>query len=463
LQFHLISFEGPDAYARAGGIASRVGGLAHALSAAQHETHLWFVGDPDLPGHEHWSEHLHVHRWCQWISRHHSGGVYDGEEAKERDFSHSLPPFLYEHHLAPELAAGREVAVLTEEWHTAHSALHLDWILRRANARHRVRLLWNANNVFGFDRLDFSKLKAAATLTTVSRYMRQRMWPLGCDPLVIPNGLGDDAYPAVPSTQLRAFAKRVPGRLVLAKIARWDPDKHWLSAIESVAALRARGLRPLLLARGGAESHGTDVWQRAHSLGLRIEERSIGAEGACGLLDVLEDAEHLDVLVIGSHIDPDARRLLLRAADAVLANSGHEPFGLVGLETMAVGGVACTGCTGEDYATPGQNALVLQRDDPDEFLRLFEHLRATPGAERALRRNARRTALDYSWDRIVDRVLLPLVGATPSGMHDPTRTQLSVGPEDDTRGRTDKSALSSIAAVRERDSNSRLYPAARAS
>src|SRR5688572_9891425 len=52
MQFHLLSFEGPDEYARAGGIASRITGLSEALAAAGFETHLWFVGDPHLPGHE---------------------------------------------------------------------------------------------------------------------------------------------------------------------------------------------------------------------------------------------------------------------------------------------------------------------------------------------------------------------------------------------------------------------------
>ena len=49
VQFHLLSFEGPDAYARAGGIASRIEGLAQALDAAGQEAHLWFIGDPAAP------------------------------------------------------------------------------------------------------------------------------------------------------------------------------------------------------------------------------------------------------------------------------------------------------------------------------------------------------------------------------------------------------------------------------
>jgi len=91
----------------------------------------------------------------------------------------------------------------------------------------------------------------------------------------------------------------------------------------------------------------------------------------------------------------------------VLANSGHEPFGCVGLETMAAGGLACTGGTGEDYAVPGWNALVLQTQDPLEFLRQFRRLRANPNEERALRQRGRLTAKQYAWPEIIRRDLLP--------------------------------------------------------
>jgi hypothetical protein len=111
MQFHLLSFEGPDAYARAGGIASRVTGLTHALAAAGFETHLWFVGDPTLPGHE-TQGHLHLHRWCQWISRYHAAGVYDGENGKQNDYAASLPPFLLREVLLPHLRCGRQAVIL---------------------------------------------------------------------------------------------------------------------------------------------------------------------------------------------------------------------------------------------------------------------------------------------------------------------------------------------------------------
>jgi glycosyltransferase involved in cell wall biosynthesis len=116
-------------------------------------------------------------------------------------------------------------------------------------------------------------------------------------------------------------------------------------------------------------------------------------------------------VLVETHLASDTRKLLFRSADAVLANSGHEPFGLVGLEAMAAGGVACTGCSGEDYAIAGENALVLESNDPHEFLELFRTLRGEPGRERALRRAGRSTARRYTWPRVIDRVVLPRVHA----------------------------------------------------
>ena len=115
LQFHLLSFEGPDGYARAGGMASRITGLAQALAESGFETHLWFVGDPDLPGNE-IHQQLRLHRWCQWLSRYHPAGVYDGEEAKHDDYAASLQPFLLREVLLPHLQRVGKAAVLAEEW-----------------------------------------------------------------------------------------------------------------------------------------------------------------------------------------------------------------------------------------------------------------------------------------------------------------------------------------------------------
>jgi glycosyltransferase involved in cell wall biosynthesis len=408
VQFHLLSFEGPDAYARAGGLASRVEGLTRTLAELWLETHLWFIGDPDQAGHEH-RDPLHLHRWAQWVSRFHPGGVYDGEVGKANEYSTSLPPYLMREAILPHAGRGGRVVVLAEEWHTVQAVLHLHELLVGAGIRDQVRMLWNANNTFGFEAIPWDRLREAAVVTTVSRYMKHRMRAYGVDPVVIPNGLPTDAFDPADRHVVAELRRRFRDRTLLAKMARWHPDKGWMQSLEIAAALKRERWRPLMLVRGGAEPFGGEVLGRAHALGLQVVEREWRVPGATGLLGALGETGNADLVNLRSHVDPDARRVLLRAVDAVLANSSHEPFGLVGLETMAAGGVACTGCSGEDYAVPGQNALVLETSDPREFVGLYGPLRADPQEALRLRRAGQSTSRRYAWRRVVEGALLPRV------------------------------------------------------
>jgi glycosyltransferase involved in cell wall biosynthesis len=408
MQFHILSFEGPDEYARAGGIASRVTGLVRALADAAYETHLWFVGDPARPGHES-QGNLHLHRWCQWISQYHPSGVYEAEEGKRADYVASLPPFLLREMLLPYVQNGGHAVILAEEWHTVDAVLHLDWLLREAQVRDQVTILWNANNTFSFHRIDWRRLADAAIITTVSRYMKQLMQRWGVNPLVIPNGLPTEALIRPERQAVAAFRARLRHRTVLCKMARWDPDKRWILAVDIVGALKQQGWRPLLIARGGVEAHGGEVFGAAARVGLRVAERVFVEPGIHGLLKAVENMEEIDVVNLRSAITLPPRQVLFHAASAVLANSGHEPFGLVGLETMAVGGVACTGCSGEDYAVPGYNALVLETNDPREFTTLFNELHTDPLRERGLRRAGSATAKQYMWSEIIQHLLLPRI------------------------------------------------------
>ncbi len=404
-QFHILAFEGPDAYSRAGGIATRVSGLARALADAGHETHLWFIGDPELPAREEQGQ-LTLHRWCQWISALHPGGVYDGEDGKVDDYAGSLPPFVVAQ-CQQALAAEGGVVVLAEEWQTVGAVLHLDLLLRQAGVRDRARLFWNANNTFGFDRIAWRQLAAAATITTVSRYMKHRMWAWGVDPVVIPNGLDVESFEAPDQADVTQLKGCFADRTLLAKVARWDPDKRWLLAIDTVAELKRGGARPVLLARGGVEGHEEEVMAHARRAGLEVAHQTSERAGFAGLLNAVSRVNGADVVVLRSALDTRARAVLLHAADAVLANSGHEPFGLVGLETMAAGGLACTGASGEDYAIDGHNALVLQENHPNEFVSLFTRLHAQPARARQLRLSGMQTAREYAWPRVIDRALLP--------------------------------------------------------
>jgi len=408
MQFHVLSFEGVDSYSRAGGLATRVEGLTDTLASLGFETHLWFVGDPDLPGNERRGD-LHLHRWVQWISRYHQGGVYDGEIGKQAEFTRSLPPFLVNDVLGPRLRMGDRAVVLAEEWQTADAVLHLHWLLGSLGLRDRVSILWNANNTFGFERIPWDRLREAALITTVSRYMKHCMGGIGIDPMVIPNGLPADAFDPPDRSVVVELRRRFRDRTLLSKMARWDPDKRWLSTISIVAEMKRQGWRPLLIARGGSEPHGGEVLESARCQGLRVVDRGWRGTGAQDFFEALGEVGDADVVNLVSRVDPEARRALFRASNTVLANSGHEPFGLVGLETMAAGGIACTGCSGEEYAVAGHNALVLQTAEPREFMGLYRWLCAHPFEARALRRAGQSTARRYAWTEVLERVLLPRV------------------------------------------------------
>jgi glycosyltransferase involved in cell wall biosynthesis len=408
MQFHVLSFEGPDAYARVGGLATRIEGLTETLATFGIETHLWFIGDPEQPGHE-TRGLLNLHRWAQWVSRYHPGGVYEGELGKCAEYGRTLPPHMMREFLRPHLSQAGHAVILAEEWQTVGAVLHLDWLLRDAGMRHHASILWNANNTFGFERIKWDSLADAAVVTTVSRYMKHQMRGEGLNPLVIPNGLSADAFDPPDRPAVSELRRRFRGRTLLTKMARWDPDKRWLEAVETVAEMKRIEWRPLLIARGGTEPHGKEVLAAARTRGLRVIERSWNASGVDGLLESLQDVGEADVVNLRSYVDPESRRTLFRSSDAVLANSEHEPFGLVGLETMAAGGIACTGCSGEDYAVAGQNALVLETGDPREFLTLFQRLRSNPREASALRRSGQSTARRYAWPEVAQRVLLPRI------------------------------------------------------
>jgi glycosyltransferase involved in cell wall biosynthesis len=115
----------------------------------------------------------------------------------------------------------------------------------------------------------------------------------------------------------------------------------------------------------------------------------------------IERAGPADLLNLQFSIPQTLLPVFYGAADVVLANSGHEPFGLVGLEAMAAGGLVFTGCSGEDYAVPMKNAMVAETDDPEELVASILYLRAQPGEMIRLRQEARRTAQQFTWDQVI--------------------------------------------------------------
>ena len=405
--FAVLCFEGPDRYSLAGGLGSRIAGLTEALAAVGAETHLYFVGDPDAPGVERRQDgRLTLHRWSQWVSRYYPQGVYHGENEKLFDYNETVPWSVLDEVVRPAAQASRHVYLLAEDWHTAEVMCRCSDILHGSGLRGQATLLWNANNPMGFDRINWGRLAFVSNLTTVSRYMKHYMWGLGQNPLVIPNGIPAALLAPVPPEDPAALRQALgagPGAPVLVKVARWDPDKRWVMAVHAVAQMRAQGARVRLLAKGGIEPHQAEVFGLAHHLGLQVADAQVPENGGVGdLASALGAAAGADVINVRGFLRPELLQALYAAADAVLANSGMEPFGLVGLEAMAAGGLVFTGATGEDYARDLQNALVLETDDAGEVVRYWRQIEGRPELGARIRARARETAAEYAWPAVIE-------------------------------------------------------------
>lgn len=406
--FVAVSFEGPDPASQAGGLGVRMTGLVETLAALGYETHIFFFGDPDQPGEERVGEgRLTLHRWGQWISRNCPGGVYDGEAAKVADLTTALPSYLVDRVLVPAIASGRVPIVLFEEWQTAECACRVSDALDAYGLRDSAVLVWNANNPYGFETINWPRLASSTMVTTVSRHMRSIIRSAGADARVIPNGIPDAFFEPVPRSdvaRLRTALDARPGTGMLFKMARWEREKGWIQAVEAVAQLRnrepGRYEAPVLIGRGGGPSgEGGGLAEYASTRGLRVSTYTTKGAFLAGVRDSIHDGT--DVIDLRFGVDHSLARALYAASDGVLANSVSEPFGLVGLEAMAAGGVAFTGGTGEDYAVPGRNAIVLETLDPGEIAARWRELAASPTLSARVRRAARKTARGYAWREIV--------------------------------------------------------------
>ncbi len=229
----------------------------------------------------------------------------------------------------------------------------------------------------------------------------------GQSALVVPNGIPARLLDGPPAALVRRFREALDGLPLLVKVAvgRFDaPDKRWLQAIDAVAELHAAGYGARLVIRGGRQllrRGGLPARARARAEPLRdprLRRRSRGA------VRRVVDGRHEDIVDLQTFLPEEMLQALYVTGDAVLANSGKEPFGLVGLEVMAAGGLAVCGATGEEYAEPFVNAIVVDTDDGRELA-----VRSTCGPSSttsatgaAMRAAGQETAERYTWPTIIE-------------------------------------------------------------
>ena len=164
----------------------------------------------------------------------------------------------------------------------------------------------------------------------------------------------------------------------------------------------------MLLARGGIEPHGEEVMHNARFLGLVVKEARAKGDTFKDYFEAMAIAGTADVVNLKFHLPQEFLRIIYHTSDAVLANSGHEPFGLVGLEAMAAGGIALVGSTGEDYAIPFHNCIVLETSDPKEIQDYMIYLGEYPEEKQRIRRAARKTARQFTWEEVIENLFQKL-------------------------------------------------------
>lgn len=411
--FVLLCFEGPDIYSTAGGLGTRVTELSEALATQGFTTHLIFIGDPSKPSVETRVEgRLILKRWSQWVSKYYLNGVYDGEEQKLYDYNESVPYHIYDEIMRPAVASGKTVVIMGEDWHTAEVMTRTSDLLNWFGVRQKAIMLWNLNSLMSLHRINWGRLNYVTTICTVSKYMKHRMWAYGVNPLVIPNGIPRrhlDPINTDAANRLREIALQGdPRRMFLFKIGRFDPDKRWMMAIDAVARLKYSGHPVTLFVRGGIEPHGADVLRHAYNIGLSIRDVVAQRPNMEQCLDAMAKAGQADIYNLRFFLPEEFVRTTYHAADATLANSGHEPFGLVALEVMAAEGIAVTGSTGEDYAISLENAIVTETDDPDEIVGYLLYLRRHPNEQERIRKAGCETARQFLWDQVIENLVSKL-------------------------------------------------------
>ena len=154
-------------------------------------------------------------------------------------------------------------------------------------------------------------------------------------------------------------------------------------------------------------TEGCSVREIADKLGLSIAdvtspERRPTVEQSIALI---ANAPKADVLNLKFFLPEEFVRLLYGACDCVFANSGFEPFGLVGLEVMASGGIAFTGATGEDYVIPFVNAISVETNEPNEIVAYLQYLNDNPDAKEKMKKEAYATARQFTWDVVINNLI----------------------------------------------------------
>ena len=121
----------------------------------------------------------------------------------------------------------------------------------------------------------------------------------------------------------------------------------------------------------------------------------------------IESQKIPDIEMVG-YVSPEELPRYHASADIFVApNTGKESFGIVLLEAMAAGlPVVATDIPGfSQVVSPGEQGILVRRDDPVSLSSAIYLLAADPALRARLGRAGRQSAAGYSWERVGDQVV----------------------------------------------------------
>jgi hypothetical protein len=221
--------------------------------------------------------------------------------------------------------------------------------------------------------------------------------------LVIPNGSTRScSTEPIPSARPRCAARSARDRPT-SKSAASIPTRTGCRRSTRWPNCAPAGSTRADRARRQASRTATSSWAARAKSGLGVERLAYEGSDWRELVERLLAAVDAPVVHVRAFLDEATLYALYAAADAVLANSGKEPFGLVGLEVMAAGGIAVCGATGEEYAEPFVNAIVCDTSRRPRACDVSaKRCSSDPDLAAELRTNGAETAARYSWENALD-------------------------------------------------------------
>ena len=423
--FVMLCFEGPDDYSMAGGLGDKINHLTNTLADMGFVVHHLFIGDPGRDGVELRKDgKLILHRWCQWISESHRNGVYDGESLKFDDFTKSAPQFVVQDLVHPAVSAGKQVVIMGEEWQTANAMCCIHDLLHMYRLRDEAKMFWNANEMYGFELIDWEYLSRATTITVVREHMRQTLLGRGINPVVISNGIPEVLLDEGNQANISQIRNMVGTDVIFSKVSRWRQDRGWKATVDAIHKLNKMGESASLLASVGVEADRKSIAHQLVSYGMSMKsinlemnsKKSYSDDAFEGNLSSYFEAlpmgsKKADVFNLAFPVPLPFLSELYEASDVVLANSDHDPFAL-DMEAMAAGAIVFVGRKAQGNIKHMYNAVVLDKYTADEILFYTSYLRMHPEKREMIRAAAKETVKQQTWKEVVKKLLQGLESQT---------------------------------------------------